>query len=203
MLELTIAKSARTFNTELNFWCFYRVQSVFHTLEMCSCRIEHDSKLHSSISISHAVTQSDKNMNFRQTSIEHKKKTKYMNRTQFDLKKKKLNFCLCRIFIGCQIDVFSFFVEFNPEKFFNDKMNIYWACSKKKKSITVNCKFEISSSHFDANRNNVILCIFRLKSCVIELRRKTGLFSKINSHHPITTVVAAATACLLAKREWF
>lgn len=54
------------------FDAFIVCNRFFHTLEMCSYRIEHDSKLHSSISTSHAVTQSDKNMNFYQTSIEQK-----------------------------------------------------------------------------------------------------------------------------------
>lgn len=133
MLELTIAKSARTFNTELNFWCFYRVQSVFHTLEMCSCRIEHDSKLHSSISISHAVTQSDKNMNFRQTSIEHKKKTKYMNRTQFDLKKKNSIFVCVEFLLAVKSMCFRFSLN-SIQKSFSMTKWIYIGLAAKKKN---------------------------------------------------------------------
>lgn len=148
---------------------------------MRSCRIEgHDLKLqHSLISAFHAVTQSHSD---RTTDMTIQKTSR---KWHFNLKRPKRKiFLYQRFFLYWLSNRWVFFIcfEFNAT---GNKMKTKWfsvvcieIALKMAYSVTVNLRL---AHHIDANRNNVLLCI-RLKcerkSCVIELRRKTGLFKQ-------------------------
>lgn len=64
-----------------------------------------------------------------------------MNRTQFDFVKKNSIFVCGKFLLAAKSICFFFIVEFNPEKFFSVKMNIYIGLAVKNRSqSTVNSR---------------------------------------------------------------